>query len=479
MQDIELIKKTTEPEYTKAGSFYPDSSGAEKGLSFMDNFGEPYELFKKVDGGVLVPRGLAPLQGKDLRPSAESCAINCKSSFIPRLNDDGKAEQARVVSESLEFLLKGESGIIQAATGFGKTYVGTHLACEIGLRTLITVTKEDIKGQWLEAIEAVTGLKADQVGLIQGSTCRYKDYPITICMIHSICKEARYPEEVYSYFGLHLVDEVQYMAADGFSKAMWLWNTRIRVGLSATPERKDGKDLIFRSHIGPVRVVSDGLPLTPKVLFVTTDWLVPRVPRRDAKGHVMFNALGKPLTDKLKHSPGKCGHITKLLGSNDARNNRILGLLSMTYSKGRNVVVFSDSLKHLDTLKGLLLSSGIPEDDIGKYVGGLKEHERDVAKTRRIVLATYQMCAVATNAPWWDTAILATPKSDVVQIAGRVIRRHEGKVDAVKALSGAKGTVPIIFDLVDLDSRVYKGYFKKRLAWYTSIGAPMINKPVI
>lgn len=477
MLDVQALKRQVSPLYTSGGACYDNEDGIAAGLSFVDNFGEPYHLYKELDDGrVLLPRMLAPDFGKDMRPKPEDCAINCTSQFVPRLDEAGKPEQQRICDEVLPQLKKGVSGIIQAATGTGKTYIGTHLACELGLRTLITVTKEDIKGQWLEAIEAVAGLKPHQVGLIQGNVCRYKGYPITICMIHSICKEDRYPAEVYSYFGLHMIDEVQYMAADGFSQAMWLWNSYVRLGLSATPKRSDGKDLLFRSHIGPVLSVSDGLPLTPKIILVDTGWQIPRAPMRK-NGHVVLDMLGNVITEPVKHSPGKCGHIIKLMASNAVRNTKIAQLIAMSYSKDRNVVVFSDSLAHLDAIEKKIVEQGVvPLEDVGRYVGGLSESQREVAKHKRVVLATYKMCAVATNAPWWDTAILATPKANVTQIVGRVIRRHEGKVDALKALKGAPGKVPVVFDLVDSSSSVFKGYFKKRMWWYRSVSAPIIGK---
>jgi len=116
----------------------------------------------------------------------------------------------------------------------------------------------------------------------------------------------------------------------------------------------------------------------------------------------------------------------------------------------------------------------VPDEDIGYYVGtsasdgspyegGLKARkvQREQAKAKAVVLATYQMASEATDVPWWDTCVLAIPRSDVVQIVGRIRREYPGK------------TQPVVLDIVDGDSPVYEAFARKRLAWYKSIGCEL------
>jgi superfamily II DNA or RNA helicase len=98
----------------------------------------------------------------------------------------------------------------------------------------------------------------------------------------------------------------------------------------------------------------------------------------------------------------------------------------------------------------------VPDDEMAYYKGGMKKADLEKAKTKRLVFCTYGMTGEATDVPWWDCAILATPRANVTQAAGRVLREHPGKPK------------PVIIDIVDDDSAILEGYFKARLKQYTS-----------
>ena len=69
------------------------------------------------------------------------------------------------------------------------------------------------------------------------------------------------------------------------------------------------------------------------------------------------------------------------------------------------------------------------------------------------------MASEATDLPWMDTCILATPRSDVVQIVGRVLRQYPNKKQ------------PIVIDIIDDDSTILLNFARKRRKWYDQIGA--------
>lgn len=230
---------------------------------------------------------------------------------------------------------------------------------------------------------------------------------------------------------------------------------------TATPYRLDGKDFVFFSHIGEVKVKSEALLLTPRIIRVASKVKLPMV-----KKMIMNPSTGKAeyVTVKLPHAAGKCGHITKILINNDARNRLITRFVKQAYDKGRRIIIFSENRKvHLVDLELHLIALGVPKKDIGWYVGGKKQKELNLVKTKPVILSTYQMASLGTNIPWLDTAVLATPRSDVVQIVGRILREYEDKQE------------PVVFDVVDTDSNVFAAYANKRLAWYHKIGAKVAN----
>jgi superfamily II DNA or RNA helicase len=75
---------------------------------------------------------------------------------------------------------------------------------------------------------------------------------------------------------------------------------------------------------------------------------------------------------------------------------------------------------------------------------------------RRVVLGTYGMAAEATDVPQWDSLVLATPRANIKQPIGRVLRELKGKKE------------PVILDIVDEDSWVCRKYAESRLKQYHS-----------
>lgn len=449
-----LQQMTKLPMRTASAAEYAwDEKMAQK-FTFLSRYDEPYALWHRQGDRLWLPRGACPLADKDDRDYGVK--VPFKSHWAAR-----SADQQRVVAESIELLKGGDSHILQAPTGYGKTYLGCHIAANIGRRTLIITTKEDIVEQWAVAArktlwpEATDAEIRSLIGIWRGDSVPDVTCPIVIGLVQSVLKGYdRYGTHPYGGFGLVICDEVHRMAADQFSQCMWWLPARLRLGMSATPYRRDGKDGVFRSHIGEVMVSAEMDVEVPKVLVHETGWKVP-----------MWNTYGNPRP--MEHSPGKIAHVVKRMAEDIPRNLQIVSFLQHAVAKERATIVFSDTIAHLRELERLLLEAGVRGQDIGYYVGSSfypgskveKTRARDEAKHKPIILATYAMASEATDIPWLDTCVLATPRSDVVQIVGRIRREYPGKKQ------------PVVYDLVDSASRVFSMYAAKRARWYRLLGA--------
>jgi superfamily II DNA or RNA helicase len=81
----------------------------------------------------------------------------------------------------------------------------------------------------------------------------------------------------------------------------------------------------------------------------------------------------------------------------------------------------------------------------------MKEKDLKVSETKQLILATYAMAAEALDIPSLTTLILATPKSDIVQSVGRILRtKHEQ---------------PLIIDIID-QHNCFLNQFNKRKTFY-------------
>lgn len=455
-------------------AWYKDTQALRDQMTFRSAFGDKVEAFLQHpnQGGIIgIPRLLAPppTADTDFRSEGEFVDFTTKLSFKPR-----NMRQKVIVAKMQPLLASGESFVLQAGTGTGKTVLAGVACAMVNRKTIVVVDQENILDQWKKMARDILGLHPDEIGIIQGDMCQIKGKKFVIAMLHSISKLGRYPAHVYNDFGFAIFDEVHVCAAEQFKNAMFLINAKIRLGLSATPRRKDGKDKLIFASLGEIKIVSESTPLVPKVLFAVSPWEVPYTVRIDPVTH-------QKKVVKTPHSAGKTMHINKSLARCEERNKLIANFAKQAYSKGRNIVIFSD-LKdyHLDRIEEALKVIGIPSADIGRYTGGMTKKQREYGSTRRICLTTYKATAKAVDCPWWDFAILATPRSDIVQIAGRIVREYEGKVCALSPEAkerdengNLKYKTPIILDIVDADSAVFKAYFRGRLKYYEKQRSPM------
>lgn len=442
------LMMSDKPLSVGATALYPYSEKLEKRFTCVSRFDEVFALFQKNGAYIMLPRAVCPMGDEDQR--IVGGAINCTSKVVPK-----NKEQARLINESADLLLDGQSFILRAPTGSGKSVIGCDLIAQVGRKTLIVVTKEDLIVQWRKFLLEYTDLTPDRIGHVQADKYSVVDKDVVIGMVHSLSIPERYPAWLVKEFGFVIVDEVHRLGAETFSRVASMFKAKLRLGLSATPERMDGKEIVFLAHIGPVRVISNVQEMVPKVLTYQSNWTCPRV--------LEFTPAGKKLV-RMPHAPGKCGHVVNNLVLNQERNLLLAKLAYTCFLKNRYAVLFSDRLAHLDTLYTMIRNLGVPAESIGRYVGGMKQADLDKSKIKNVVLATYNMAKEGTNVPWWDACIFGVPRSDVVQIVGRIRREYPDK------------PVPVVFDVIDKDSPVFAGYARRRQAWYKDIKS--IVKPM-
>jgi superfamily II DNA or RNA helicase len=85
---------------------------------------------------------------------------------------------------------------------------------------------------------------------------------------------------------------------------------------------------------------------------------------------------------------------------------------------------------------------------VGYYIGGMKEHDLKISETKTIIIATYSMAAEALDIKTLTTLIMATPKTDIEQAVGRILR--------------AKHNQPIVVDIIDTHDSFQKQWIKRK-----------------
>ena len=438
MPDLESLQARVAQEglaeFVGATAAYPFSEALEKALMIRTRTDDVLSLATTRNGYTCVPRGLSPGAHTDRRVIGQLLTLH--SIVKPR--DD---EQAKVIRKSGKLLDAGESFILEAGTGTGKTVVACDLLARINRKALVIVPKEDLYEQW--AKELAKFLPGVKIGFIRQNKYDVAGKDIVIGMLHSLASPEKYPAMIRKEFGFVIWDEVHRVPAETFSRTAGMFAGRLRMGLSATPKRFDGKEILIQAHIGPVRVRSTQVKMAPVVGIYRTPWRCPR----DRHGQ------------KLHHSATKAGHILNHLAKCEQRTALILRKVALAHAKGRKTVVFSDRIEHLKMMQLCIPKLGVPPQDTTLYISGMKKGEREKAKTKPVIFATYGMMAEGTDIPWLDCVVLATPRSNIKQPVGRVLREYPDKPQ------------PVVLDFVDADSPLYAGWARRRELIYAELGA--------
>jgi len=143
--------------------------------------------------------------------------------------------------------------------------------------------------------------------------------------------------------------------------------------------------------------------------------------------------------------------ITEL--TEDRERNIVIAKLIKDISKTtRQVLVLSDRRHHCEVLhQSFKRTSGL-------YMGGMKEADLAESSKKKIIFATFSQAHEGLDIPSLDTVILATPKSDIVQSIGRIMRETHGKKNN-----------PHIYDMFDQWS-ICHAMYNKRLKVYKQGG---------
>ena len=329
-------------------------------------------------------------------------------------------------------------GLICLQTGGGKTVCGLYIASQLKLPTLVLVHNTFLRDQWIERIQAF--LPKARIGTFQGENKDVDDKDIIVGMLQTISMK-ELPKNTFKRIGFVIVDECHHIASEAFSQAVPKITSKYMLGLSATPERKDKLMHVIHWFLGPLLYKSN---TTDKVdSDVTVEYY--EFDRGDEKfNEIIYNNSGVMFTSLM---------VNKLV-EYTPRNEMLIELLTDIYEeKDRQILVLTDRVDHTKTLLEMLPENIRNESCIlARNVNSKTRTEW--CNTKRILLATYQMCKEGFDLPTLNTLIMATPRPDVDQIVGRILRTEKGK----RTIS------PLIIDIVD---PAFRRQFQSRLSLYT------------
>ena len=308
-----------------------------------------------------------------------------------------------------------------------------NIISRLKLKTLIIVNKEFLLNQWVERIDEF--LPGARIGRIQGSIIDIKDKDIVIGMLQSLSMKD-YPSSTFESFGLTILDEVHHISSEVLSNALFKIVTKYMVGLSATMERKDGTTDIIKMFLGDVvykgQKIEEHAVLVRAIEYKTND-IEFNETELDYRRNPQYSKMIVKLCEYSPRSEFIVRVIADLIKENPKNQMIILG-------HNRSILYNLH-----DKVEERCIGT------VGYYLGGMKQAALDESSKKQIIFASFAMAAEGLDISTLSTLIFVTPKTDIVQSVGRILR--------------TKHSNPIIIDIVD-KHQLFQNQWSKRKAFY-------------
>ena len=370
--------------------------------------------------------------------------IGCGDSIDLAFHGELRENQVTPVNSYLQMAEKsnGGCGLLDLPCGFGKTSLSLYILSKLKRKTLVLVHKEFLFNQWIERIQQF--LPDARIGKIQGPTIDIEDKDIVLGMIQSISMKD-YDPKVFSSFGFTIIDEVHHISSEVFSNTLFKLVTKYMLGLSATMTRKDGTTKVFKMFLGDV-VFKETQRQDHKVVvraleFETSDDDFNEMVY-DYRGNPQFSTMISKLCNYNRRSEFILQVLKDMLAENPDQQIMILGQ-------------YKSILKYLyDAITDREIAS------IGYYIGGMKEAALKESEKKKVILGTYAMAAEGLDIKTLTTLIMVTPKTDIEQSVGRILRVKHGS--------------PVVVDIIDKHD-IFEKQWLKRKAFYRKNGYNIIH----
>jgi superfamily II DNA or RNA helicase len=396
-----------------------------------------YKVYKEVEDAFYLPKhfgvekhGVPKETTRDVATTDErfwTFAGGLRSQQLPVVNAFLKPEP--------------HDGVLSLHTGGGKTVCALYIASQLRLPTLVIVHNSFLRDQWEERVKAF--LPNARIGRIQGDQCEVEGRDVVIAMLQTVSMK-ELPIATFKTIGLVIVDECHHIASEVFVQALPKVTSKYMLGLSATPSRKDGLMFVAHWFLGPLLYNSDKGDIEDPDIEVE----MYEYKNDDPKfNEIIYNRQGVMFTSLMINKLAECEDRTRWLATivddvmADAPDRQMLVLTDRVQHTKDLLAALPDGLRE----KAAILSQDVHASKRGEYCA-----------TKRILIATYAMCKEGFDVPTLNTLLMATPRPDIDQIVGRILRVEKS----------ARKIHPLILDIVDPQFRRQfqerNGLYKKR-----------------
>lgn len=377
---------------------------------------------------------------------AKDIALPNRSSLgtlTAKFQGELRPPQKVVQKEAIKVLNNSNSVIIAAYPSFGKTCLAINIACKIGLKTLIVCHRIVLINQWVDSI------KKFSTGKVQVVKSGDEMNPESDFYVMNAINIPKRNKNDFSSIGFLVCDELHILMAERLSQCMRCIVPRYVLGLSATPYRPDGLDILLDVYCGTHKIERK-LYRNHTVYKVETGF----------KPEVKLNSQGK--VDWSSVIDSTC--------NNNERNDFIIKIIQEF--KDRVFLVLCKRVSQAKYLVSALENLG--EDVTSLYGSNQKYHQES-----RILVGTSGKLSVGFDHPRLNTLLLASDVEQYfIQVLGRIFRKEASEGVRPRYLSEEKVDLnpeqPMIFDILD-DHPILRKHFQTRTGVYLEHGGTLKN----
>ena len=328
--------------------------------------------------------------------------------------------QERMVQRSVEAMLDKQWACAVLPTGGGKTVCAAAItlqAAEAGMQVLFLVHRRELMRQ-AEQTLAAAGLEG-RIGVIASGRTAMPGMPIQIATVQTLARRRHIQLDP----GIVIVDEAHHAVSRSWSAVLDRWPNALRLGLTATPRRLDGKglhgqfnelvvgpdinELVASGHLAPMEVLAPPSPLNLKDLGI-------------AMGDFKTDELARRATPEV---------IANAVSSYEK------------YGRGRKAIFFAISRAHSEQTARAFREAGIRAEHVDSKS---TDRERDGALARFARGETRIICNVdiiseGFDCPDCEIVIMGRPTlsyTKFIQMLGRAMRAARGKIALCLDLCG-------------------------------------------
>jgi superfamily II DNA or RNA helicase len=422
-----------------------------RGLSYMGEDVITYKLYKSTENYYTVPRywGIDNIG----IPEKEKFGHH-KSKMV--FNGELRDYQVDIVNTCNNSLKKYGGGLISVGCGMGKTVMALYIACCLKVKTLVIVHKTFLQDQWIERIKEYTNAN---IGIIRQKKVDVLGKDIVIGSIQSIAKKD-YGKQIFKQFGLVIYDEAHHVSSKYFSKSLLKTGCKYTLALTATPYRLDGLINVMYWFLGAC-IYKQKEKINKNVVVKKIHYY------SDDKDLFTEKKLWRKIGNRGKTLPNTSKMITNLCEITDrVRLQADMIDNIMKNDSSRKILILSNRISHIRDLKRRYdkivadyIKKGIIEVDeivTGFFYGDISKAEREeTSNYSDVIFGTFEMAQEALDIPRLNTVMFLTPKKDIKQATGRILRKILCQGD-VK---------PMIIDFID-DMSVFTKHGLHRSKYY-------------